>query len=253
MRRGRDGVVAPAELVDADVQRPGRRHGGVLLADGSGRGIARVGVERERGSACFAAIFVLCRDLRVHRVEAGFGHVDLAADLEQRRRTSVQLVGHGVDCPEVGGHVLAGAAVAAGSGLNEASAFVDQRDREPVDLGLGDVGPLLAVEQVGGALSPGEQLLGVERVAQREHAQAVLDHREGPAGWRADGLGRAVFRCQFRECAFKLLEFGEQIVVLGIRNLRRIERVIEMIVAQDFCAQELDSVAGRDHFTVRDG
>ena len=66
---GRDRVVAPAELVDADAQRAGCGDRGVLLSHRPRRRVARIGVERQRCTTFSPPFLVLRRDLRVHRVE----------------------------------------------------------------------------------------------------------------------------------------------------------------------------------------
>ena len=244
---GRDSVVAPAELIDADAQRAGRGDRGVLLAHRAGGGVARIGVERERGSAFFAAAFILGRDLGVHRVEAHLGHEDLAADLKQRRRAAGELVGHRVDRAQVGGHVLARAAVAACRRLDEASALVDQRDGQPVDLGFADVGPFLAVEQVGGALVPGEQFVGVEGVAQREHPQPMLDDGEGASRRRARSSVMGLSdEASSGNSASRLLSSAKRASKSASEISRRVLVVVEMVVTQDLGAQQLDAVARGD-------
>ena len=250
VRVGRGSVVAPAELIDADAERARRRNRRILLTHRAGGGVARVGVERERGAAFFAAAVVLGRDLRVHGVEAHLGHEDLAADLEERRRAAGELVWYRVDRAQVGGHILACAAVASSRRLDEPSALVDQRDGQPVDLGFADEGPLLAVKQVGGALVPGAQLVGVEGVAQREHPQPMLDDGEGSSRRRAHGLSGAVGRDELGEVGLQALELAEELIVFRVRDFGRVEHVVEVIVTQDLGAQQLDAVARGDDLGV---
>ena len=135
------GRLAGAELGGrAGPLRPGRRHD---LAD-------LVGPERERPRlAVIAASFWRSEpaaELRgltnrrspglglapVEVLEGGDRHVDLAAHLEHARgraaRPRVETIGHGGDGGHVGGHVLAGDAVAPGGGLDEPAPLVGERD-----------------------------------------------------------------------------------------------------------------------------
>ena len=192
MRIGCDGVVAPAQLIDADAERARRGDGCVLLSDRAGGRVSWVGIQGECSAALGAPFFVGGGNLRVHRVEAGLGHEDLATHFEQRWRFALQFVWNCVDGSEVGGYVFSGATIAAGRCLDQTPTFVDQRDRQTVDLRLGDEGPFLAVQQVGRSLPPAAQLIGVERVSQREHAQPMFNDGEGASRRRPNGLRGAV-------------------------------------------------------------
>jgi hypothetical protein len=106
------------------------------------------------------------------------GEEHLAADLEGRRDAlapeAVREVGDGTD---VRGHVLPGRAVAAGGATHETALLVQERDREPVELGLTDVldGP---GDEPGDPLAPREEVLAGEGVVERQHRLEVGDLRE---------------------------------------------------------------------------
>ena len=115
------------ELVGPRRELACRGDRGVLLAQRAGAGVPRVGVQRQ------AQLLAL----RVDPGELGLGHVHLAAGVERDGLGEARR--HGRDRAQVRGHVLAGRAVAARRALDEPAALVAQRDREAVDLELGDV------------------------------------------------------------------------------------------------------------------
>ncbi|GBD46120.1 hypothetical protein HRbin41_00939 [bacterium HR41] len=115
-----------AHAVAPDGQRTRRGDVGIELADRAGGGVAGV---RERRLAASDPLLIYAHEL-VPR------HVGLAAHLDQRRRIGYAQRDRS-DRLEVGGHVLAGLAVSAGSAAYQHTVLVDERDREPVDLRLG--------------------------------------------------------------------------------------------------------------------
>src|SRR5207253_102673 len=75
----------------------------------------------------------------VERKECGFGHVDLAAHLaDVGNALASELLRDVFERFDVRGDVLALGAVAAGGAAYEQSAFVAQRQREPVNLRFRD-------------------------------------------------------------------------------------------------------------------
>ena len=178
---------------------PGRelaagRHRRVLLAQGAGAAVARVGVQRE---AQLLALGVDPRELRL-------GHVHLAPGLE--RRAPGGGPGSAAIVRRFGGDVLAGACRRLASPRREPAALVAQRDREAVDLQLGDVGQVRRGLGCGGEAQatpdPGverAQLVVAEGVRQGQHRPAVADLGEPAARRRAaDLLGRRVGRDRAR-------------------------------------------------------
>jgi hypothetical protein len=97
--------------------------------------------------------------------------------------------------PQVLGHVLAGAAVAAGGALNEHAPLVAEGGGEAVDLGFGVEGQGLRLVQAQEAADPGRELGDVrlgEGVVQRQHGHAMCDRRELGGRRRADSGRRGV-------------------------------------------------------------
>ena len=130
----------------------------------------------------------------VQRLEGLHRQEDLAADLDHGRRiVDREPLRHALDGSDVGGDVLADAAVAARRGLDEPPALVGERARDAVDLQLADE----AAPVPDAALDPGPprvQLFDAERVVEREHRRPVLDRREQrrparrpPAAWASRG------------------------------------------------------------------
>ena len=78
---------------------------------------------------------------------------------------------------DVRGDVFAGLAVATRRGADEAAVLVEQRDREAVELGLADEAHGIGHHPLD-PCAPGEQLVAVERVVERQHAHDVADRRE---------------------------------------------------------------------------
>ena len=155
-------------------------------------------------------------------------HVHLAAHLEQRRRVLHRLRDH-VDRQQVVRHVLADLAVAARGAALELAVAVEQRDREAVDLRLGDELDLLVVhvalvEQAAHARLPGAQLVLVARVREREHRLEVLHLLELLERLAAHALGRRVGRAELGVLGLERAQLVEQGVVVGVRDLGVVER-----------------------------
>ena len=121
-----DPLVA-ADPVAPDRERPRGGDPGVELADRAGGRVAGVGERRLAGRGA----------LLVELGERAAREVDLAADLDSLGRV-VDPQRDRPDRAQVLGHVLADHAVAARRAADELAALVEQRDRDPVDLRLGD-------------------------------------------------------------------------------------------------------------------
>ena len=188
----------------------------------------------------------------VERREVGQRHVDLAAHLDQRRRVGERQRDRG-DRAQVVGHVLADLAVAAGRPALEHAVAVDERDREAVDLRLGDVAEVgvldpLARQVAAHAGDPGPQLVGRAHVGEREHRLQVADLREPGDGLVADALRRRVRRDQLGVLGLERLQLAEQRVVDVVADLRVVEDVVAVVVVGDLLAQLGDLAARRRSF-----
>ena len=214
--------------VDEGLQVSMGRDLGVLLAQAAGGGVARV---REGLAAGVVGVLV-----QAH--EAVLGHVDLAADLDGLPEAGVgdlgealrrERVGDVLDGEDVGGHVLARGAVAAGRRADELGVFVGERDAEAVDLelaGVGD-GPFgRRAEGLVGAREPLVELGEVHRVVDGVHALGMANRLELLRDVAADALRVRVGAHELGVRCLEGEELLEQTVELGVRDLRPIERVI---------------------------
>ena len=142
-----------ADAVGEQRERARGRDRGILLAQRAGGRVARVHEHAETGLEA----------LLVEPLEGGERQVDLAAHLDERGpRVARETPRQRVDRAQVGGDVLADQAVAARRAAREDAVAIDERDREPVDLRLGDVGDVVVEpalgEQAPRARVPGGQL-----------------------------------------------------------------------------------------------
>ena len=205
------------------------------LAHGAGCRVARVGVSR------LAGLF----EARVGCGERALGQVDLAADLELIGEAFhlCQRHGHRADGADVGGHVLALDAVATRRRAHEASTCVGDRHRQSVDLQLTDV----AADLADRALDPNAEvahLVGAEGVVQAEHRGAVPDLGEGRRGLTADALRWRIGGLELGVRRFEIDKLAEEVVVLGVGDLRCVEDVVLTRVMLEFPVQRENSVAG---------
>ncbi len=232
MRRpGRRGAVEPAEGVDEDVEGAPGRYACVELADGASGGVARIGEQR----------LALAGPLLVEALEALLRHVDLAADLEARRRALAESKRDAADGAQVLGDVLAAPAVAAGGALDEGAVLVDEGDGEAVHLRLADEREVVDAGDGGGASMPGAELGFGEGVGEAEQRQAVLDDAECGDGLAADALRRGVRRNELRVALLELAQLAHELVVLGVAYLGAVEDVVAVVVVGDEGAQLLDA------------
>ena len=173
--------------------------------------------------------------------------VDLAADLDSLRR-AVDPQRDRLDGAEVLGHVLADHAVAAGRAADELAVLVQQRDRDPVDLRLGDEpqlpGPDVELAQpVVQTRLPGPELLGAPGVAQREHRLQVANRLEPLDRLAAYPLGRRVRGAKLGMLRLQRPQLVEQGVVGIVADLGIVEDVVAVVVVGDPAAQLLRPLA----------
>ncbi len=225
-------AVERADGVAEQRERPRGGDARVLLPQRSGGRVARVHEHAQPGLEA----------LRVEPLEGRERQVDLSAHLDQRRRRrAAQALRQGLDRAQIGRDVLADRAVAARRAAGQRAVLVDERDREPVDLGLRDVGdvvvePLLG-QQPARSRIPGGQRLVIARVREREHGHEVLDRREPLGRPRADALRRRVRGAQLGMPRLELEQLAVERVVLGIRDLRLVQLVIEPQVPRELVTQ----------------
>ena len=140
-----------------------------------------------------------------------------------------------MDRPQVVGDVLADLAVAARRAALEHAVAVEQRDRQPVDLRLGDVLELrildpLARQVVAHPRDPRPQLLGGAGVGQRQHRLRMAHLLEIGDRLATDPLRRRVRRDQLGMVGLDRPQLVEQRVVLVVADLGIVEDVVAVAV-----------------------
>ena len=214
-----------------------RRDLRILLAKAARSGVSRIGEPR----------LAVCLRRRVEGLEARFGHVALAAQLDRLlgiadggKRLVAQAqrnVSHG---SHVHRDVLARRTVAARRRLQKAPVLEGEGDRGAVDLQLAHKRGDLA-EEVLHATEPLVELSGVHGVVERVHAPLVLDGCELIADIAAHALGRARRVDEFRMLRLERAQLVHERVERAIGDRGRIEGVIEIAVVLDLAAERLDA------------
>ena len=138
---------------------------------------------------------------------------------------------------DVGGDILALAAVAARRAGDQLAVLIAQRHRQAVDLRLGGKDDFLVVgkaQKPADAADKIDDVLLRESVVEREHRHSVPHFGEARRGRRADTLRQAFARAQFWKASLDRLVALAQPVILGIGNGRRILLVIAPVVLGNF-------------------
>ncbi len=250
-----------AEPVGEEAQRTLRGLAGVELAHHAGGGVARV---HEGLLALRAAGDQLALAL-VQRLEIVAPHEDLAAHLDRLRRDSrcaAQPLRHAGDHAHGVGHVLAGLAVASRGGLHQRAAFVTKVDRQAVELEFGVVGQRRRVVGQHERLAHARiELLGAGRAWCRSRCGSTASAHDvapmqGPRAPRRSRAGSASPGVSSSGCSASIdLQLLEQLVVLGVRDLRLVVDVVRLGVPLQLRPQRRGAVgriAGRaaaDGFT----
>jgi hypothetical protein len=237
------------------------------VAQRTGRAVARIGHGFVAALACGG----------VPGLERGLGHEDFAAHFEDggnresgigsRNRRGSHCVA--LDCAlidsrlpipdspllpqpqrnrlhraQVRGHVLAAGAVSAGGTTHEAAVFVAQADGQAVELGFGGKRSIRVAGFLRDAVDESLHLVVAEGVGQRQHGHRVA-HGGELAGRRVAHALRGRIRIgEFGVLGLQRLEFAEQAVVLGVRDVRFVEHVIAMVRVVDAATQGFDAGGG---------
>ena len=228
------GLARLAPAVGEEAEPALRRERRVDLPQAARGGVARID---ER-------LLALSLPFPVQRREISEADVDLAPDLQPLRHVlapeRVRQVAHSA---QVGGHVLAGLAVASGRAEHQLALAVVHGCREAVDLGLAVELHRLVFGQIEETPDPPLELgevVVVKSVAERQHGAAVADLGEARCGWRADALARAVGALQVGKARLDGLVAPPQRVVLGIAQRRLGFDVVEPVVMLDLPRQPLE-------------
>ena len=231
-----------ARLIAVHRQVTRRGDAGILLAQAPGRRVARVD---EEPLVRLALPLVQIGERRER-------HEHLAAHLEQRRNVlALQALRDHADRAQVLGDVFTGHTVAPGRADREPSVLVLQRDRETVELRLGDVPHGFGDEPLD-AGRPRAQVVERERVVEREHPHSVFDRGEGRHGTPAGSLRRRVGRDELGVLRLELAQLPHERVELGVAELGVVEDEVALGVVVDQLAQRGDAFddilrSGRGH------
>ena len=227
---GQSAALHQAPAVTVELQRPLGRDAGIELAQAAGRGVARIG----------EGLFALFPLAPVEFLESGLGHHHLAAHLQDRRPALAQQPQrHAADGADVGSDVLAGVTVATGGPALQHAVAVQDGHGQAVQLGLGGIVHRFHSQALAHAAIEVVHLLVAEGVVEGEHGHLVAHLAEALQGLRPHALGGGVGRHELRPAGFELLQLAHEAVVLGIRDLRLVEHVIEIVVVIDLAAQRL--------------
>ena len=162
---------------------------------------------------------------------ANFNALELRLDLQRQR----------ADRAHVHRHVVAAHAVAARGGAGERAVFVEQIDRDSVDLQLRLVLDIIDAEALLHARIPLVQLFDRVRVLDRQHRRVVNDggeiarHRHA-----ADALRGRVRIGELRMRRLQLLQALQLLIEFEVADLRRRFLVVEPVMPLQLRAQFLD-------------
>ena len=229
-----------AELIRPERELATRRHRRVLLAQAPGRRVTRIHQHPQPRR------FVLVVERRKHRGR----HVDLAPHLDHLGRCAAALgerVGDVADRAHIGGDVLADPTVSPCRGADEASVFVAQAHRQPVDLELGHELRRHATQPAHDALRPRLELLGAHHVVEARHRHGVHDGGERRRRHAPHRCRRRRLVDDFWMLRLERAQLAQQHVVLGVGQLGSVVLVVEVVVVRDQLPQL------HDPFHVRAG
>ena len=203
VQRGRAEPLGLAQTVTDHPQPPPRGHRRILLAQRSGGAVARIGERR----------LSLGYQTGVEFLEIGDPEEHLTAHLQHRGHREFVCAGEPfgniVDGAGIQGDIFTAAAVAAGGGAHQHTVAVNQRQRDTVDLELGEEDDL-APDVLLHARDPVAQLPLVEDVVQRHHPLEVIDRGELRGESAAHQLGGRIGHRELRERGLHLLQATQQ-------------------------------------------
>src|SRR4029077_1581323 len=213
------------------------------LTHGSGRGVARIGKNRE---PLFFALLV-------HSFKGGDGHEHLATDFEVRGNPRLfqffqwNRERNGAHGAHVQGDVFADGTVATGDAADQFATLVVQGQRHAVELQFANIVNIFAAAELVDATLPGAELVFAVGIVQRKHGRGMRRFENPFARLAADALRGRVGRDQVGVIGFQLLQLIHELVELGVRNFRRVEDVVQIFVAADFFPKRFDLFFGAGH------
>ena len=217
--------LAQLDVENQDIQLPLRHHAGVLLPKAARGGVARIG--EERLTALLPGSVQLLENL--------LGHKNLTPD-NQPRRCVLNPQRNAADGAQIFGHVLAGLAVAAGCAAHEGAIDILQRHGQAVHLGL---------DAVLRRLDPRQKV--TQLIRREDVLQTLQRHRMGhrrKLRLAAHPLGRRIGAQEFRVGLLQGLQLAQKHVVVIIRNCRRVQHIILVVIGVELLDQLVDSLFG---------
>ena len=219
-----------AQAVGKESQRARSRYTRVELAQRTGGGIARVG-------KFLIAFFPL---LAIELFEVRLEDQDFTPHFKQLWRIHrMKPQRNGLDRAQIGGHILAGVAVASRRTLNQDPVFIDQANRQAVEFGVHRIFHLFDTEPLPHAPVECRHFFILERIVEGKHGHSVGQLGKFGEGRGANAPGGGIGRGKQRMFRLQSLQFAEQLVILGIRDFRLIQNVIQVVVPLDFPAQKM--------------
>ena len=206
-------AVAPLDVEDQDVQLPLGGDFRVLLAEGTGGGVAGVG---EQGlSPALPLVVQGVKDL--------FGHEHLAPDDEMLRR-AIHPQGDGPHGAQVGGHVLPHLAIPPGGSPDEQAVFIFQSHGQAVHFRLHHIdGPR---HRALHPLVKGPHLVKVEHVLKGFQGHPVLHRLKGRQGLSPHPLGGRVGGHRLRVGLLQLLQPAELVVIVVVGHGGLVQHIV---------------------------
>ena len=214
-------------IVEAEVEAAAGHLGALLQLQGSGGGVAGIGERR------FTDVFPLF----VQRLEASEVHQDLAAHLEKVGIAgALQPQWHRLDGADVGRHVVAFRAVAAGHGAGHQPVFVPDADGQPVVFQLAGILNIL-IDNGFDAVVELQKFLFRVGVAQGKHRVAVRHAFELLGDGAAHPQRRTVGLHELRVLRLQRLQLLQQLVEFVVADDRRIQHIVSIGMLVQFCGQ----------------
>ena len=227
VRPQRGTALLHAELVRKERQIARRGDARVLLAQAARRRVPGVGEQPASGFALPT----------VELLERRERHEDLAPHLEPRRNARpAQLPRDRSYRVDVCGHVFAGVAVTPSGAPHQSAVLVEERDREAVELRLADEAHRIG-DHLLDASAPGQQLVTLERIVEREHGDHMAHGSERGRERCADLAQRRVGRSQPGVTLLELLQLANQLVELGVGDLGIVIAEVPLAVITDLRRQ----------------
>ena len=226
-------VVAQQEIENR-IQTAARNLGAVLQLERAGGSVARVGKQ-----GLLVELALLVQFLKtLPRQDNLATHLKLVGQVDEPR----DFQRHRLDGDDIGGHVVALHAVAAGHGAHQPPVFIGHRDGRAVILHLAHNLAGLTTQAVLGAAQEVLHFLDAVTVGQGHHGTLVAHLGETLADVAAHALGGGQRVLVLGIIPFQVLQFAQQGVKFLVAHRGGVQHVVVVVVAVDDFPQFLDSL-----------